>query len=42
MIDGKEGYRHKKTLESWQTTLTTNFDNNSKHLPQQYGYERSL
>ena len=35
-IIDKANYRHRATLESWHTALTTNADNNSKHLPEQY------
>ncbi len=31
-------YRHRLTLESWHTAITTNADNNSKHLPEQYRF----
>ena len=29
-------YRTRKTLESWRTAITAEFDNNSKPLPEQY------
>ena len=37
-IIDKANYRHRATLESWHTALTTNADNNSKHLPEQYRF----
>ncbi len=37
-IIDKANYRHRATLESWHTVLTTNADNNSKHLPEQYRF----
>jgi hypothetical protein len=42
-IIDKGNYRHRLTLESWHTAITTNADNNSKHLPEQYRFllERS-
>ena len=35
-IIDKANDHHRATLESWHTALTTNADNNSKHLPEQY------
>ena len=35
-IIDKGNYRQRKTLESWHTAKTTNADNNSKRLPEQY------
>ena len=29
-------YQTRKTLESWQTAIIANSDNNSKQLPKQY------
>ncbi len=37
-IIDKGNYRHRLTLESWHTAITTNADNNSKHLPEQYRF----
>ena len=37
-IIDKGNYRHRSTLESWHTAITTNADNNSKHLPEQYRF----
>ncbi len=37
-IINKGNYRHRLTLESWHTAITTNADNNSKHLPEQYRF----
>ena len=30
--------RARKTLESWHTTITSQADNNAKHLPRQYSF----
>ena len=37
-IIDKANCRHRATPESWHTALTTNADNNSKHLPEQYRF----
>ena len=37
-IIDKANYHHRATLESSHTALTTNADNNSKHLPEQYRF----
>ncbi len=37
-IIDKANYRHRATLESCHTALTTNANNNSKHLPEQYRF----